>query len=127
MSARAPVPASPRATPPTGVGDAATFADVVFIVDRGGVIRFFRPAWESATDDTEDRLSTSIYDYVPVMLTIDMQIRYLGAARESDLIAEGWIVKRGKSIVFLQAEVRTADGEVAAEGWLTYRVIPRSD
>jgi uncharacterized protein (TIGR00369 family) len=68
----------------------------------------------------------AVYDRVPVMLTIDMQIRYLGAASQTDLIAEGWVVKRGKSIVFVQAEVRTADDDVAAEGWLTYRVIPQA-
>ncbi len=68
---------------------------------------------------------SSPYDGVPVMLTIDMQIRYLGAARETDLVAEGWVVKRGKSIVFCQAEVRSDPAsELLAEGWLTYRVIP---
>lgn len=69
----------------------------------------------------------SAYDQVPVMLTIDMQIRYLGAARETDLVAEGWIVKRGRSIVFCQAEVRSDPaGEQVAEGWLTYRVVAPS-
>ncbi|MEV0252226.1 PaaI family thioesterase [Nocardia sp. NPDC050712] len=67
----------------------------------------------------------SRYDAVPTMFTVDMQIRYLGAAREQDLIAEGWITKRGKSTVFCQAEVRTAgDDEVVAEGWHVYRVMP---
>lgn len=64
------------------------------------------------------------YDQTPVMLTIDMQVRYLDAARETDLIAEGWVVKRGRSIVFCQAEVHSQpDRNVIAEGWLTYRVI----
>lgn len=69
------------------------------------------------------------YDRMPVMLTIDMQVRYLGAARETDLIAEGWVVKRGRSIVFCQAEVvDQSDGTVVAEGWLTYRVrVPDGD
>jgi uncharacterized protein (TIGR00369 family) len=63
------------------------------------------------------------YDELPLMLTIDMQIRYLGAARQADLVAEGWITKRGRSIVFCQAEVRSEpDGAAVAEGWLTYRV-----
>jgi uncharacterized protein (TIGR00369 family) len=63
------------------------------------------------------------YDRVPVMLTIDMQLRYLGAARKTDLIAEGWITRRGRSVVFCQAEVRAeSDGSPVAEGWLTYQV-----
>jgi uncharacterized protein (TIGR00369 family) len=65
----------------------------------------------------------SAYDQRPRMLTIDMQIRYLDAARETDLVAEGWVVKRGRSIVFCQTEVvADPDGAVVAEGWLTYRV-----
>jgi len=58
-----------------------------------------------------------------VMLTIDLQIRFLGAASGSDLVSEGWITRRGRSIVFCQAEVRAVDtGEVVAEGWMTYKV-----
>jgi uncharacterized protein (TIGR00369 family) len=69
----------------------------------------------------------SAYDEFMVMLTIDLQIRFLGAAMQSDLVAEGWITRRGRSIVFCQAEVRAVDtGAVVAEGWLTYKVgVPR--
>jgi len=35
-----------------------------------------------------------IYDEVPVLLTIDMQIRFLSAAKETDLIGEGWVTRR---------------------------------
>lgn len=70
----------------------------------------------------------SAYEVRPRMLTLDMQIRYLDAARETDLVAEGWVVRRGRSIVFCQAEVvNDPDGTVVAEGWLTYRVsLPNS-
>ena len=65
------------------------------------------------------------YDRMPGLATIDMQIRYLGAARDTDLVAEGWVVKRGRSIVFCQAEVRSEPGdELIAEGWSTFRVVP---
>jgi len=51
-------------------------------------------------------------------VAVDMPIR-----------AEGWITRRGRSIVFCQAEVRSVDtGDVVAEGWLTYKVsAPRTD
>lgn len=65
----------------------------------------------------------SAYDGFTVMLTIDLQIRFLGAATASDLVAEGWITRRGRTIVFCQAEVRAVDtGAVVAEGWMTYKV-----
>lgn len=65
----------------------------------------------------------SAYDAVPFMLTIDLQIRFLEAAKETDLIGEGWVTRRGRSISFCQAEIRRAvDGAVVAEGWLVYKV-----
>jgi uncharacterized protein (TIGR00369 family) len=65
----------------------------------------------------------SAYDAVPMMLTIDLQIRFLEAAKETDLIGEGWVTRRGRSISFCQAEVRRAvDDVVVAEGWLVYKV-----
>jgi uncharacterized protein (TIGR00369 family) len=66
---------------------------------------------------------SSIYDEPQFLLTIDLQIRFLNAARETDLIGEGWITRRGRSVSFCQAEIRRAvDDEVVAEGWLVYKV-----
>jgi uncharacterized protein (TIGR00369 family) len=65
----------------------------------------------------------SAFDEVPLMLTIDLQIRFLNAARETDLIGEGWVTRRGRSVSFCQAEIRRAvDDEVVAEGWLVYKI-----
>jgi uncharacterized protein (TIGR00369 family) len=65
----------------------------------------------------------SAYDEIPVMLTIDLQIRFLDVSKETDLVAEGWVTRRGRSISFCQAEVKRAvDHEVVAEGWLVYKV-----
>jgi uncharacterized protein (TIGR00369 family) len=65
----------------------------------------------------------SAYHEVPLLLTIDLQIRFLNAARDTDLIGEGWVTRRGRSVSFCQAEVRReVDQEVVAEGWLVYRV-----
>ncbi len=67
-----------------------------------------------------------IYDEVPVLLTIDMQIRFLGAARDTDLIGEGWVTRRGRSVAFCQAEIRSErDNDVVAEGWLVYKISQR--
>lgn len=59
-----------------------------------------------------------------VYLTIGMSISYLGAVAKEDAIAEGWVVQRGKSVVFCAAEVQTASGAMAATGTLTYKVSP---
>jgi len=66
---------------------------------------------------------SSVYDTPQFLLTIDLQIRFLNAARETDLIGEGWVTRRGRSVSFCQDEFRRAvDDAVVAEGWLVYKV-----
>lgn len=105
--ARMSVPYAPHLQQPAGVvhgGVLATLLDTVVVPAIG-----------------------SHYDRTPVMLTIDLQVRYLDAAQEIDLVAEGWITKRGRSIAFCQSEVLALDGRVIAQGWTTYRVIEPKD
>jgi uncharacterized protein (TIGR00369 family) len=64
----------------------------------------------------------AVYDTRPVMLTISMNINYLSAVRDQDAVAEGWVERRGRSTVFCRAEVRAADGELAAVASLVYAV-----
>ena len=56
------------------------------------------------------------------MLTISMTIDYTGAIVGQDAIAEGWVVRRGQSMCFCAAEVRAADGTLAATASLVYKV-----
>jgi uncharacterized protein (TIGR00369 family) len=65
----------------------------------------------------------AVYEQPPTLLTIDLQVRFLGAARTEDLVAEGWVVKRGRTIAFCEASVTTTAGVAVADGWATYRVI----
>ena len=65
------------------------------------------------------------YDEVPLMLTLSMTIQYLGAIREEDAVAHGWVVRRGKSVVFCEAVVVSASGAPAATGSLVYSVRPK--
>jgi uncharacterized protein (TIGR00369 family) len=56
--------------------------------------------------------------------TIQMDVRYRSAVAGLDAIAEGWVEQRGRTLIFCRAEVRTADGTVAADGTLTYTIRP---
>lgn len=56
------------------------------------------------------------------LFTIDLQVQFLEPIAGEDAVAEGWIVKRGRSTVFCRAEVRTASGVLAAAGTLVYKV-----
>ncbi len=66
----------------------------------------------------------SAYPAVPVMLTLSMNVQYLGAVRSEDTIAHGWVVRRGKRVVFCEVAAVTASGEPVATGSLVYSVRP---
>ena len=53
--------------------------------------------------------------------TIELHVQYHRPLL-SDAVAEGWIVKRGKSVVFTRAEVADSEGRIAAVGTATYMI-----
>jgi uncharacterized protein (TIGR00369 family) len=63
------------------------------------------------------------YDERPRMLTVTMNVQYLGAVVEEDAIGEGWVEQRGRSMVFCRAEVTGAtSGKTCANATLVYKV-----
>jgi uncharacterized protein (TIGR00369 family) len=57
------------------------------------------------------------------MVTISMNINYMGAIGDEDAVCEGWITRQGRSIIFCSAEVTGANsGKVCATGTLVYKV-----
>lgn len=55
--------------------------------------------------------------------TVDMHVQYLSALVQQDGIAEGWVVRRGRTTVFCEAELIGADsGKLIARSLLTYNV-----
>ncbi len=55
---------------------------------------------------------------------IDLHIHYFDAGIEVELIAEGWVRRRGRSTVFVSAEVGTVSGKTLAHGNMAYRIVP---
>jgi uncharacterized protein (TIGR00369 family) len=103
--ARMRLPYRPELRQPAGVvhgGVIATLADTVVV-----------PAVGSA------------YDEARQLFTVDMQVRYLAPIVEEDAVAEGWVTQRGRSLVFCDAEVRSASGTLAASATLVYKVSSR--
>lgn len=104
--ARMRLPFRPELNQPAGVlhgGAIATLVDTVVV-----------PAVGSA------------YDGPRQMFTIDMQLRFLAPVVGEDAVAEGWITRRGRSIVYCDAEVRGASGTLAATATLVYKVSART-
>jgi uncharacterized protein (TIGR00369 family) len=57
--------------------------------------------------------------------TVDLHVQFMEAVVDSDMVAEGWVVRRGKRVVFGQAEARAATtGRLPATAVLTYNVAP---
>lgn len=59
-------------------------------------------------------------------VTVTMNLSYLGAVREADVVAEGWVTRRGRSTVFCRAEATSAD-RLVMEGSLVYAVRQPAD
>lgn len=65
----------------------------------------------------------SAYDREARFSTVDMHVQYLSALIGEDAVAEGWIVKRGRTTVFCEAEVvGGTSGKLIARAVLTYNV-----
>jgi uncharacterized protein (TIGR00369 family) len=54
--------------------------------------------------------------------SINMTVNYLTAAREVDLTAEARVIRRGRSVVFVEVHVSSPTGERIAQGTVTYKI-----
>ncbi len=55
--------------------------------------------------------------------TVDMHVQFVSAVKEQDIVAEGWVVRRGRSVVFCESEALNAvTGKLVAKSVLTYNV-----
>ena len=55
-------------------------------------------------------------------VTVSMAIDYLAPARAIDLIGEGRVLRRGKSLVNCEVDVLRPDGELVAKAIATYKL-----
>ena len=55
--------------------------------------------------------------------TLDVNVSFLAAARQGDIIAEGRIIKRGRTIAFGEATIKDSAGTLVAVGRATYMIL----
>ncbi len=60
---------------------------------------------------------------VAIVATLEIKVSYLEVTRQGELYARGVIVRSGKTITFLEAELRDADGKLLANASSTARVM----
>ena len=54
--------------------------------------------------------------------TIDLTVNYMAAAEGVDLTAEAQVIRRGRSVVFVDVNVTSPTGERIAKGLVTYKL-----
>lgn len=54
--------------------------------------------------------------------TASLTVNYLAAAQRVDLIAEARVIRRGRSVVFVDIDVCSPAGDRIAKGMVTYKV-----
>jgi uncharacterized protein (TIGR00369 family) len=57
-------------------------------------------------------------------VTLDLNITFVGAAREGEVFSEGRVIRRGGTIAFGEADITDASGALLARGRATY-MLPR--
>jgi uncharacterized protein (TIGR00369 family) len=55
--------------------------------------------------------------------TVSMSVQYVGAAKKSDLVCPGRVVRRGKELTFTEITATDATGAVVAHAVQTYRIV----
>ena len=55
-------------------------------------------------------------------VTLELKTSFIGRALPGELVGEGWVRHRGKSIAFAEAELRSADGNLVARASATFKI-----
>lgn len=67
----------------------------------------------------------SLVDMEMGVATMTMNLNYLAPAK-GEIICRGMVIKRGRSIMFTEAEVFGEDGVLACRASATYRILPKT-
>ena len=62
---------------------------------------------------------------VAIVATLEIKVSYLELSRPGQLFAHARVVRAGKTVTFLEAELRDADGKLLATASSTARVISK--
>lgn len=61
-------------------------------------------------------------DREPHLSCVDVSVQYLAAATEEDVVAEARVLRRGRSVTFLDVTLRSRAGHSICQGLLSYQV-----
>lgn len=87
-------------------GDVVHGGAIATLIDSAGVVAAWSNAAPSATRGA----------------TANLSISYVSAAHAVDVIAEARVIRRGRSLVFVEVDVTSPTGERIAKGMVTYKL-----
>ncbi len=87
-------------------GDVVHGGAIATLIDSAGVVA----AWSNA-DPSATRGATA-----------NISVSYLSAAHAVDIIAEARVIRRGRSLIFVEVDVTSPTGEPIAKGMVTYKL-----
>jgi len=58
-----------------------------------------------------------------IVATLEIKVSYLDIARAGPIIGRGWVTRMGKTVSFLEAELRNSEGTLLAKASSTARII----
>jgi uncharacterized protein (TIGR00369 family) len=67
-------------------------------------------------------IKTGVDPSITLFPTITMTVNYLAPAREIDLVAKARVIRRGRSIVFVDVDVASPPGDAVAKGQVVYKL-----
>jgi uncharacterized protein (TIGR00369 family) len=111
------------ADPQTGTVKIAFDAKPAFCNPGGNVQGGFVAAM---LDDTLGPTVLVKTDGTAYCATIDLSVRFLAPARPGRLIGDGRLVQLGKTIAFLEGELRDNGGRIVATATASARIVPTS-
>lgn len=128
MEGRAPLPPAARllgrrvieVDPAAGTIEVAFDARADFLNSAGTIQGGFLAAMLDSTCGPALRAVLGPGQYA---LTLELKVSFIRPARAGSLIGRGRIIHRGRSIAFLEAELRNADGELVATATATARIV----
>lgn len=89
------------------IGDTVHGGAIVTLVDTTAVTA----AW--ATNELPENLRGT---------TVSLTVNFLAAARGQEISAEARVIRRGRSLSYIEVDVSDAGGELVAKGLVTYKM-----
>jgi uncharacterized protein (TIGR00369 family) len=106
--------------PARGYIKASFVAGDNFINRRGRVFGGFLAAMMDALSGHALRLTHR--EKGTPQVTLELKTSFIGRADKGTFIGEGWVRHRGKSIAFVEAELRSEAGELIAKSSATFKI-----